>query len=325
MSEHRTADRLMWALRAHRRGGPEQLVYEQAPRPPLGTGDALVRVHAASFTPTELAWPSTWTDRLGRDRTPAIPAHEVSGVVTALGFGTSGVRVGQQVYGLTDWYRDGAAAELVAVEARNLAPKPASLDHVQAAAVPLAGLTAWQALFDHGQLQAGQAVLVHGAAGGVGTLAVQLAHAAGAQVVATGRAPQRGLLAGLGADEVVDVERQRFEQVAGQVDLVVDLVGGETAARSWPLVRPGGALVTVVGGTAVTPPRADARWVFFVVEPDRAELAELGRRIDAGQLRPVIGGVWPLAQGRQAFQAKQHGGLPGKVALRVAEAPAPPA
>jgi NADPH:quinone reductase-like Zn-dependent oxidoreductase len=319
MSPHTRANRPMRALRAHRQGGPEQLVYEQAPRPPLGIGDALVQVHAASFTPTELGWPSTWTDRLGRDRTPVIPAHEVSGVVAALGFGTSGVEVGQQVYGLTDWYRDGAAAEFVAVEARNLAPKPASIDHVQVAAVPLAGLTAFQALFDHGRLQAGKAVLVHGAAGGVGTFAVQLAHAAGAHVIATGRAPDGELLAELGAEEVVDVERQRFEEVAGRVELVLDLVGGEVAGRSWPLVKPGGVLVSVVGGAAVAPPRQDARWVFFVVEADRAQLAELGRRVDAGALRPVVGGVLPLAEGRQAFQAKQHGGLPGKVVLRVAD------
>jgi NADPH:quinone reductase-like Zn-dependent oxidoreductase len=319
MSRQVAANRPMRALRAHRRGGPEVLVYEQAPRPPLGIGDALVQVHAASFTPTELAWPSTWTDRLGRDRTPVIPAHEVSGVVAALGFGTTGVEVGQQVVGLTDWYRDGAAAELVAVEARNLAPKPASIDHLQAAAVPLAGLTAFQALFDHGRLQAGQAVLVHGAAGGVGSLAVQLAHAAGAHVVATGRAPDGELLAGLGAEQVVDVERQRFEDAAGRVELVLDLVGGEVAGRSWPLVKPGGTLVSVVGGGAVGPPRPDARWVFFVVQADRAQLAELGRRIDAGALRPVVGRAWPLAEGRQAFQAKQHHGLPGKVVLRVAD------
>jgi NADPH:quinone reductase-like Zn-dependent oxidoreductase len=325
MGERAGSEHAMRALRAHRRGGPEQLVYEPPPRPPLGTGDALVRVHAASFTPTELAWPSTWTDRQGRDRTPVTPTHEVCGVVAALGFGTSGVEVGQQVYGLTDWYRDGVAADYMAVEARNLAPKPTGIDHVQAAAVPLAGLTAWQALFDHGRLEPGQRVLVLGAAGGVGSLAVQLAHATGATVVATGREPDGDLLPELGADQVVDVQRQRFEQVAGQVDQVQDLVGGEMAGRSWPLVRPGGALVTVVGGTPAGAPRPEVRWVFFVVEADRDELAELGRRIDAGQLRPVVGGVLPLAEGRQAFQAKQHGGVPGKAVLRVAEEPAPPA
>jgi NADPH:quinone reductase-like Zn-dependent oxidoreductase len=269
MTDHVAAGQAMHALRAHRRGGPEELVYEPAPRAPLGIGDVLVEVRAASFTPTELAWPSTWSDRLGRDRTPVVPGHEVSGVVAALGFGTAGLSVGDEVYGVTDWYRDGAAAEYVAVEARNLAPKPNSIDHLHAAAVPLAGLTAFQALFDHGRLRAGQRVLVQGAAGGVGTFAVQLAHAAGAEVVATGRAADRALLASLGADRVVDVDRQRLEEAAGQVDLVLDLVGGDLAGRSWPLVRPGGALVTVVGGTPAGAPRADARWLFFVEEPGR--------------------------------------------------------
>jgi NADPH:quinone reductase-like Zn-dependent oxidoreductase len=319
MSELTGADQSMYALRAHRRGGPEQLVYELAPRPPLGIGDVLVRVQAASFTATELGWPSTWTDRLGRDRTPVVPAHELSGVVAALGFGTTGLTAGDEVYGLVDWYRDGAAAGYVAVEARNLALKPATVDHVQAAAVPLAALTAWQALFDHGRLEAGQAVLVHGAAGGVGSFAVQLAHAAGGRVVATGRAPDLELLAELGADQVIDAGQRRFEETVGPVDLVLDLVGGDVALRSWPLVKPGGALVTVVGGTPTGPPRPDARWVFFVVEADRAELAELGRRIDGGRLRAIVSRVWPLAEGGQAFQAKQHGGLPGKAVLQVAD------
>src|SRR5260221_6584070 len=161
----------MWALRLHEHGRPEQFAYEQAPRPYVGIGDALVRVHAASFTPTELTWPSTWLDHAGHDRRPTIPAHEVSGVVEALGYGTIGVAVGQAVYGLTDWYRDGAAAEYVAVEARNLAPKPTSLSHVETAAVPLAGLTAWQALFDYGGVVARPGVLFQGARGGGGAVA----------------------------------------------------------------------------------------------------------------------------------------------------------
>ena len=197
----------MWALRLHERGGPEDLAYEQAPRPYIGIGDAVVRVHAASFTPTELTWPSTWVDHAGHDRRPTIPAHEVSGVVEALGYGTVGVAVGQAVYGLADWYRDGAAAEYVAVEARNLAPKPTSLSHVEAAAVPLAGLTAWQALFDYGGLVAGQRVLIQGAGGGVGVVAVQLARAAGSAVIGTGRAWARELVGELGAGSFVDVER----------------------------------------------------------------------------------------------------------------------
>src|SRR3954454_1227777 len=171
----------MWALRLHERGGPEHLAYEQAPRPYVGIGDALVRVHAASFTPTELQWPSTWVDRAGKDRRPVIPGHEVAGVVTALGYGTTGVAIGDAVYGLTDWYRDGAAAELIVVEARNLARKPDPLDHRTAAVIPMVALTAQQALFDHGALAQGQTVAVLGAGGGVGTFAVQLARAAGAR------------------------------------------------------------------------------------------------------------------------------------------------
>lgn len=317
-------DARMNALRIHERGGPERLTYETAPVPAPGIGDALVRVRAASFTPTELDWPSTWVDRAGRDRRPVIPAHEVSGVVAALGYGTTGVAVGDEVYGLTDWYRDGAAAEYVAVDARNLAPKPASIDHARAAAVPLAGLTAWQALFDHGGLTRGQTVLIHGAAGGVGTFAVQLAHAAGARVVATGHAPARELVTSLGADEFVDVARTRFEDAAGQggVDLVLDLVGGDVLDRSWSALARGGVLVSVVAvPSAEAAARHGVRAMFFVVEPNRAELGELARRIDAGALRVVVGAVLPLASGRAAFDAKRAGGVSGKSVLDVGGAP----
>ena len=309
----------MWALRLHERGGPEHLAYEQAPRPYIGIGDAVIRVHAASFTPTELTWPSTWVDHAGRDRRPSIPAHEVSGVVEALGYGTVGVAVGQAVYGLTDWYRDGAAAEYVAVEARNLAPKPSSLSHVEAAAVPLAGLTAWQALFDYGGLVAGQSVLIHGAGGGVGVFAVQLASAAGAAVTGTGRAWARQLVGELGAGSFVDVERERFEDVVGQVDLVFDLVGGEVLERSWSVLKPGGVLVSVVDdpNESARARRGDARGVFFVVEANRGQLVELDRRIDAGQLRPIVGDVLPLTRGRDAFERKHGRGIPGKTVLQV--------
>jgi NADPH:quinone reductase-like Zn-dependent oxidoreductase len=309
----------MWALRLGERGGPEQLTYEQAPRPYVGEGDALVRVHAASFTPTELTWPSTWVDHAGHDRLPTIPAHEVSGVVEALGYGTVGVAVGQAVYGLTDWYRDGAAAEYVAVEARNLAPKPTSLSHVEAAAVPLAGLTAWQALFDYGGLVAGQRVLIQGAGGGVGVFAVQLARATGATVIGTGRAWARELVGELGAGSFVDVEHERFEDVVGQVDLVFDLVGGEVLERSWSVLKPDGVLVSVVGDpNESTQPRPNgARGVFFVVEAYRRELEELARRIDAGQLRPILGKVVPLGSGQDAFRRKASGGIPGKTVLEV--------
>src|SRR4051812_17109199 len=196
----------MRALRATSPSDAQRLVVETVPVPPIGTGDVLVRVHAAGYTPGEPDWPSTWTDRLGRPRAPAIPSHEVSGTVAALGYGVARLAVGDEVYGLTDWYRDGAAAEFVVVEARDLAGKPRSADHVATATLPLAGLTAWQGLFAYGELTAGQNVVVHGAGGGVGALAVQLAHRAGAKVTATGRGKVRTLALDLGADAFLDLD-----------------------------------------------------------------------------------------------------------------------
>ncbi|HXU63008.1 MAG TPA: NADP-dependent oxidoreductase, partial [Polyangia bacterium] len=277
-----------------------------------GIGDALVRVHAASFTPTELEWPSTWVDRAGRDRRPSIPGHEVSGVVTALGYGTTGLAVGDAVYGLTDWYRDGTAAEYVAVEARNLARKPDRLDHGTAAAVPMVALTAHQALFDHGGLASGQAVAVLGAGGGVGTFAVQLARAAGVRVVAIARSWASDVLQSLGAEVFADVDRAPLPEV----DLVFDLVGGETLRRACALVRPG---ATVVSAVEAPPVDANRRGRFFVVEPNRPQLQKLGERVVAGELRPIVGATWPLSEGRAAFQAKHRGGQPGKAVLLVAD------
>src|ERR687890_1468260 len=290
----------MLALRAQGRGSSEKLIFEQVPLPSPAIGDILLEVHAASFTPTELDWPSTWVNRAGNARPTPIPAHEVSGTVIALGFGTTGFAVGDEVYGLTDWYRDGAAAGYVAVEARNLAPKPHSLDHERAAAVPLAALTAWQALFDHGGLSAGQSVLIHGAGGGVGVFAVQLARSAGARVIATGRAWAEDLVGELGADEFVDIDHRGFEDVAGGGDGVVGPGGGGVPGRGWAGVETGGVLVSVVSPSEEAG-RPGARGVFFVVEPDKAALAELARPIDAGELRSIVGEVFPLEHGREAL------------------------
>jgi NADPH:quinone reductase-like Zn-dependent oxidoreductase len=283
-----------------------------------GIGDVLVRVHAASFTPTELSWPSTWVDRAGRDRLPVIPAHEVSGVVTALGYGTTGAAIGDAVYGLTDWYRDGAAAEYVTVEARNLAPKPATLSHQEAAAIPMAGLTAIQALFDQGRLAAGQTVLILGAGGGVGTFAVQLAHAAGARVLACARGWARELVLGLGADAFVDVDRDDVAAPARDAHLLFDLVGGQTFAQVRSSLKHDALAVSVVEAPAARTDGRGPREVFFVVEPHQTQLSELGRRIAAGELRPVVGAVVPLAQGVAAFASKQRGSSPGKIVLQVA-------
>src|SRR5262245_48837505 len=308
----------MKAIRVHEPVGFEGIdgiVYEEAPDPIPAVGDVLVRVHAAGFTPTELQWP-LWTDRAGRERASIIPAHEFSGVVAALGYGTAGVAVGDEVYGLIDGYRDGAAAEYIAVEARDVAPKPTTVDHVHAAALPQVGLTSWQALFDHGHLAAGQTVVIHGAGGAVGSAAVQLARAAGAHVIGTGRSNVRSLVLELGADRFVDLEQAGWEGAVGQVDLVYDIIGGDVVARSMPLVKPGGTLVTVMGPPPAAT-RADIRTVFFIRQPSRAQLVELARRVDAGQLRPPsIGAVYPLAEARNAFTSKSSHKAAGKIILR---------
>jgi NADPH:quinone reductase-like Zn-dependent oxidoreductase len=302
----------MRALRISRQGGADGLAVDAAaPDPVPGTGDVLLRVGAAGYTPDELSWPSSWVDRSGHDRTPVVPCHEVSGTVVALGWGAAGLAVGSEVYGLTDWYRDGAAAELVAVEARNLAPKPALADHVAAAALPLAGLTASQALFGHGGLAAGQTVMVLGAAGGVGALAVQLAHAAGARVLAVARARDHEEVRRLGAAAVFEDPAD----VAGEdVALVLDTAGGALLVRARALLRAGGTLVSI----AEPPPEGapdGVRQVYFVVEADREGLRRLARSVDAGALRPVVGRVVSLDEAPGALAGKQRGTVGGKVVI----------
>jgi NADPH:quinone reductase-like Zn-dependent oxidoreductase len=294
--------------------GPDDLVVEDAPDPRPATGDVIVRVHAAGIVPDELCWPGTWTDRAGRDRTPSIPAHEVAGVVAEVRHGTTGWAVGDRVFGLTDWHRDGAAAELVAVEARNLAAIPDGIDDFSAAALPISGLTAWQALFTHGRLRAGQTVLVHGAGGATGAVAIQLARAANARVIATGRAGAEETARAYGAERFEAIERDRFDNLTGPVDLVFDTIGGDVLARSAAVVRPGGAIVSITTPPPAVP--AQGRAVFFIVEPDRAQLACLASRVVAGSLQPHIGAIYPLANTREAFAAKRKG-TPGKVVIRV--------
>jgi NADPH:quinone reductase-like Zn-dependent oxidoreductase len=297
-----------------RTAGAAGLSLAEMPYPHAAENDVIVRVHAASFTPGELDWPGTWTDRAGRDRTPITPGHEVSGVVAELGYGTTGLTIGQRVFGLTDWARNGTLADYVATEARNLAPLSASIDHTLAAAVPISGLTAWQGLFQHGQLGTGQTVLIHGAAGSVGSIAVQLAREAGARVIGTGRAAQSDTALGLGADTFLDLQQDRWEDV-GPVDVVFDVIGGEVLDRSAQLVRPGGVLVTIAEPPRVQPD--DARAVFFVVEPDRTQLAALELRLRDSRLRPVVGAVVPLAEAASVFMPANR--TPGKTVVRVEE------
>ncbi|QWA20409.1 NADP-dependent oxidoreductase [Streptomyces osmaniensis] len=295
-----------------REAGITGLTLEDLPHPHAAENDVIVRVHAAGFTRGELEWPSTWSDRAGRDRTPSVPGHEVSGVVTELGYGTTGLTVGQRVFGPTDWARNGSLAEYVAVEARNLAPLPADIDHTVAAALPISGLTAWQGLFDHARLTTGQTVLIHGAAGGVGSIAVQLAQEVGARVVGTGRSADRDTVLGLGAHAFLEADRL---EDAGQVDVVFDVIGGDILDRSAALVRPGGTLVTIAQPPTVRP--AEGRALFFVVEPDRARLADLAQRLRDGRLRVQVGAVRPLAETVDAFAPKQR--VFGRTIIRVAE------
>jgi NADPH:quinone reductase-like Zn-dependent oxidoreductase len=284
----------------------------ERPKPQAAINDVVVQIQASGFTGDELTWPSTWADRTGRDRTPSIPGHELAGVVTALGYGTTGLSIGQRVFGLTDWYRDGTLAEYVAVEARNLTPLPGDVDFTVGAALVMPGLTAWQGLFEHGRLRAGQRVLVHGGAGVVGSMASQLARQGGAYVIGTGRADTRQTALNFGAEEFVDLDNDRLEDV-GAVDLVFDVIGGAIAKRSAGLIRAGGTLVTVTGPTEARP--SGGLTIDFVVEADRGQLNELVQRVRDGRLRTNIGSVVALDDAVAAFNRTER--IKGKTIIRV--------
>jgi NADPH:quinone reductase-like Zn-dependent oxidoreductase len=284
----------------------------ERPEPPAAINDVIVEVHASGFVPTEAAWPSTWSDRRGGDRAPSILGHEMAGVVSALGYGTTGVSVGQRVLGLADWHRDGTLAEYVAIEARNLAPLPGDVDFTVGASLPISGLTAWQGLFDHGRLRAGQSVLAHGAAGAVGTMVTQLAREAGAWVIATGRAADRQKALDFGAHEFVDLDNDTLEDVGG-VDLVFDVIGADIQKRSTSLIRAGGTLVTVVGPPEARP--ADGLAIDFVVESDRAQLSEIVQRVRDGRLRTNIATAATLDDAIAALNPTERRN--GKTIIRI--------
>jgi len=311
----------MKAIRIHGRGGPDHLVYEDVPQPHPGPGEVLVRVSATGVFVNELRWNETYETKEGSKRVLPIPGRDLSGVVVELGPGVTALTEGAQVYAMLDYGRDGADADYTIALPGELAPKPRTLDAVQAAAVPLSALTAWQGFFEHASLVAGQTVLIHGGAGGVGVFAVQLARWAGAHVIATASARNRDFLRELGADEFIDYTTTRFEDVVHDVDLVFDLVGGDTLQRSWQVIKAGGTLVSVVS----PPPPADVtkghdvRFAWFVVEPNREQLIQVGELIDAGKLRPIIDAVFPLSQARQAYEQGMKGHTRGKVVLRVAD------
>ncbi|HEY7896832.1 MAG TPA: NADP-dependent oxidoreductase [Gemmatimonadaceae bacterium] len=286
----------------------------EQPEPAAAINDVVVEIHASGFVPTELTWPSTWTDRRDRDRTPSIPGHELAGVVTALGYGTTGLSVGQRVFGLADWYRNGTLAEYVAIEARNLAPLPGDVDFTVGASLPISGLTAWQGLFEHGHLRAGQSVIAHGAAGAVGSMVTQLAREGGAHVIGTGRAADRQKALDFGAQEFVDLDSDTLEDV-GRVDVVFDAIGGEIGKRSARLIRAGGTLVSIVGPSEARP--VDGLAIDFVVESDRAQLSEIVQRVRDGRLRTNIGNVSTLDNAVATFNSTERHA--GKTVIRVRE------
>ncbi|MFI6832596.1 NADP-dependent oxidoreductase [Kribbella sp. NPDC050241] len=292
--------------------GTAGMTLAERPEPPAAINDVVVEVHASGYVATELEWPSTWTDRADRGRAPSIPGHELAGVVTALGYGTAGLSVGQRVFGLADWHRDGTLADYVAIEARNLAPLPGDVDFTVGASLPISGLTAWQGLFQHGRVQAGQSVLVHGAAGAVGSMVTQLAHEAGAYVIGTGRAADHQKALDFGAQEFVDLANDSLEDVGG-VDLVFDVIGGDIQRRSAALIKTGGTLVSVVGPVEARP--ADGLAVDFVVEADRTQLSEIVQRVRDGRLRTNIGTVATLEDAVATFTSTERS--KGKTIIRL--------
>jgi NADPH:quinone reductase-like Zn-dependent oxidoreductase len=292
----------MRVVRLRAPGGPKQLAVEEADQPQPGPREALVRVHAVAITRGELEWPV--------DRLPAIPSYELSGVVEEVGSGVANVTAGDEVFALTPFDRDGVAADYTALPAELLVPRPQAFGHAESAAIPLPAVTAWQALFDHGRLGAGERVLIHGAAGNVGGFAVQLARAAGAHVIGTASLASLDLVLELGAHEAVDAAT-RFEDAVEPVDVVFDTAGGERLRRSVAVLSAGGRLVSV----AEEPPDGGG---YFIVEPNRDQLTSIARLVDAGELRPPAIDVFPLASAREAFARSVEPRRPRKVVMAVA-------
>ena len=308
----------MKAVSIYYYGGPSVLAYEDAPRPDPGPAEVLVRVHAAGVNPVDWKIREGHLKEILHQTLPLVLGWDVSGVVEALGAGVTRFRVGDEVFSRPDIDRHGAYAEFIVMRETEVALKPKSVDHVHAAALPLAGLTAWQSLFDAAALTAGQRVLIHAAAGGVGSLAVQLAKGKGAHVIGTASAKNHELVRALGADQVVDHERERFEAVVGPVDVVFDTMGGDTQARSWQVLKRGGILVSIV-----SPPSAEVavahgvRFAFVFTQPNAAQLAEIATLVDAGKLKSIVETILPLSAAVRGQELSEAGHTRGKIVLQV--------
>ncbi|HUL12015.1 MAG TPA: NADP-dependent oxidoreductase [Methylococcaceae bacterium] len=308
----------MKAVRIHAYGGPEVLRYEEVLRPEPGPGEVLIRVHAAGVNPVDWKIREGYLKQMLHHSLPLIPGWDVSGVVAAMGPGAVRLKAGDEVYSRPDIARDGAYAEYIVVGETEVALKPKTIDHVHAAAIPLAALTAWQSLFDAAGLGAGQKVLIHAAAGGVGSFAVQLAKWKGAQVIGTASKGNHDFVRNLGADEAIDYQTTRFEDMVRDVDVVFDTIAGETQKRSWKVLKKGGILVSILGQPSAEEAAAHGvRQASVFVQPSAMQLDEIAKLVDSGKLRPIVETVLPLAEARRAQELSQTGHTRGKIVLRV--------
>jgi len=290
----------MKAMRLADSGATAVLVEENVPQPQPGRGELLIQVHAAGVTSKELLWYPTTHKKSGERRSRAVPGHEFSGVVAAAAKDTPGFDVGQEVYGMNDWFSDGATAEYCITQPSSIAQKPTGLTHIEAASVPIGALTAWQGLFDRARLQAGERVLVHGGAGAVGLFAIQLARFRGAHVVSTASARNLAFVSGLGAEQVFDYQATRFDEKLSEIDVVFDTVGGETLQRSWGVLKPGGRMVTIAADSEYATDER-VKQAYFIVEPNHEQLVRIGGLLESGDLRPVVDTVMPIDQASAAF------------------------
>jgi len=280
---------------------PEPMLAEaDVPVPAPRDGEVLIRVHAAGVTPTELLWSPTTQNKDGSPRNRAIPGHEFSGVVAALGKDIKDFSIGDEVFGMNDWFVDGATADYCTAPATSLAHKPKCLTHAEAAAVPIGALTAWQGLNDHAKLQAWERILVHGGAGAVGTFCIQLARHRGAKVIATASTRNVGFVSRIGADQVIDYAMDAFDRIVRGVDVVFDTVGGETLRRSWSVLKPGGRLVTIAADSENTNDAREKK-AFFIVEPNHKQLTEIGEMLESGQLRVFVDEEVPFSSAAAAY------------------------
>jgi NADPH:quinone reductase-like Zn-dependent oxidoreductase len=296
--------------------GAVTLREENSPAPTPAKGEVLVRVHAAGIIPTEVEWYPTHYTRTGEKRTDAVPAHEFSGVIAATGEDVGALEIGREIFGMNDWFSDGALAEYCAAPYFAVAPAPSGVSAAEAASVPISALTAWQGLFDRAKVSAGERVLVHGGSGGVGTFAIQLAKLTQARVIATASARNRDFVLRLGADEVIDYRASRFEDSAKDIDVVFDTVGGETLNRSWSVLKPGGRMFTVASGAEESTDER-VRNAFFIVEPNQKQLYEIARLLETGKLRTVVRAVLPFAQAQNAWAGELTNHGQGKIVVSI--------